>query len=276
MRVMPLRGSPGLGRLFRLHLAAWSLVAASAAWGASVTIDQGATQVDPANTLPVVFDVVFSAPVTGFTGTDVDLSASTAPGVLSAVVSGAGPSYTVTVSGATGPGTITATIPAGVTLDGLNAPNTASTSTDNTVTLFRPTVTINQAAAQADPANAQPVVFDVVFSAPVTGFTGADVNLAASTAPGALSAVVGGAGANYTVSVSGLTGPGLVVASIPAGVTNGIGNQASTSVDDTVMVNIAPVPAAATAIPTLGLAALLALSALLLLASAIGLKSRQR
>ncbi len=42
------------------------------------------------------------------------------------------------------------------------------------------------------------------------------------------------------------------------------------------MVNIAPVPAAATAIPTLGLAALLALSALLLLASAIGLKSRNR
>ena len=50
--------------------------------------------------------------------------------------------------------------------------NTASTSTDNTVTYdtTAPTVTINQAAGQADPTNAIPINFTVVFSEPVTGF----------------------------------------------------------------------------------------------------------
>lgn len=253
-------------------LAILALAATAAAWGSTVTIDQGATQADPADTQPVVFDVVFNVPVTGFTGADVDLSASTAPGTLVAVVSGAGANYTVTVSGATGPGTVVATIPAGVTVDGASAPNSASTSTDNTVTLFRPTVTINQAGGQPDPTTTQPVVFDVVFSTAVTGFTGADVNLSASTAPGVLSAVVAGAGANYTVSVSGLTGAGTVVASIPLGATDGIGNQASTSVDNTVQANIVPVLAAA--IPTLGIPALSALSVLLLLAGAVASRRR--
>lgn len=270
MRTLPLPTRLTFDRFCRRLLAVLALTAASAAWAASVTIDQGATQPDPANTQPVVFDVVFSQAVTGFTGTDVDLSASTAPGTLVAVVSGAGPIYTVTVSGATGPGVVVATIPAGVTLDGANAPNSASTSTDNAVTLFRPTVTINQGGGQADPTTTQPVVFDVVFSTAVTGFTGADVNLAASTAPGVLNAVVAGAGANYTVSVSGLTGAGTVVASIPTGATDGIGNQASTSVDNSVQANIAPV--AATAIPTMGIPALFALSTLLLLAGAVAFR----
>ncbi len=57
--------------------------------------------------------------------------------------------------------------------------NTASTSTDNTVTYDTtpPTVTINQAAGQADPTNASPINFTVVFSEPVTGFATGDVTL---------------------------------------------------------------------------------------------------
>ena len=37
----------------------------------------------------------------------------------------------------------------------------------------RPTVTINQAAGQADPTNASPINFTVVFSEAVTGFDAA-------------------------------------------------------------------------------------------------------
>ena len=46
--------------------------------------------------------------------------------------------------------------------------NTASTSTDNTVTFdaTAPTVTINQAAGQADPTNSSPINFTAVFSEP--------------------------------------------------------------------------------------------------------------
>ena len=44
------------------------------------------------------------------------------------------------------------------------------------------TVTINQAASQADPTNTPKAVFKVVFSTPVTGFTNTDVSFTGSTA----------------------------------------------------------------------------------------------
>src|SRR3989442_1655387 len=52
--------------------------------------------------------------------------------------------------------------------------NTASTSTDNTVTFNAPdttppSVTINQAATQADPTSSAPINFTVVFSEPEIG-----------------------------------------------------------------------------------------------------------
>src|SRR5204863_6036117 len=95
----------------------------------------------------------------------------------------------------------------------------ASTSTDNTVAFNNtaPTVTINQGAGQVDPTNSSPVNFDVVFSAPVTGFQNTDVSLSGTTVGGSLTVAVGGSGANYTVSVSGMTGTGTIVVSIPAG-----------------------------------------------------------
>ena len=101
----------------------------------------------------------------------------------------------------------------------------ASTSTDNTVTYDtrRPTVTINQAAGQADPTNALADHFTVVFSEPVTGFTGADVALGGTA--GATTAAVTGSGTTYNVAVSGMTGDGTVVASIAAGgATDAAGN----------------------------------------------------
>ena len=70
-------------------------------------------------------------------------------------------------------GTVTVSVPAGVAQDQVGNPNVASTSTDNTVTydMTPPTVTINQAAGQADPAGGTTVNFTVVFSEPVTDFT---------------------------------------------------------------------------------------------------------
>src|SRR2546430_4784793 len=73
--------------------------------------------------------------------------------------------------------------------------NTASTSTDNSVSFTPPdttppTVTINQAAGQADPTSTSPISFTAVFSEPVSGFTGSDVTL------------TGTAGGTKTVTVS--------------------------------------------------------------------------
>jgi Calx-beta domain/HYR domain len=213
----------------------------------SVTIDQALGQVDPTSASPITFTVVFSEAVVGFDGGAVDLSASTAPGTLVASVSGAGPTYTVSVEGMTGPGLVVASIDAAAVTDAAGNANAASTSTDNTV-LFDaqpPSVTIDQAAGQIDPTSASPITFTAVFSEAVVGFDGGAVDLSASTAPGTLVASVSGAGPTYTVSVEGMTGPGLVVASIGAvAVTDAAGNAnaASTSTDNSVQFVVVPGP----------------------------------
>ena len=55
-----------------------------------------------------------------------------------------------------------------------------------------------------------------MFSEPVTGFATGDVTLSGTA--GATTAIVSGSGANYTVTVSGMTTSGTVIASINAGV----------------------------------------------------------
>lgn len=101
-----------------------------------------------------------------------------------------------------------------------------------------PTVTIDQAVDQTDPTNAAFVTFTAIFSVPVLDFTNDDV-IIAGTAGATTTSISnpGGDHMTYTITVSGMTSDGTVVASIPAGVVNSaanIGNAASTSIDDTV------------------------------------------
>ena len=79
-------------------------------------------------------------------------------------------------------------------------------------TASAPAVTINQAAAQADPTGASPINFTVVFSEPVTDFATGDVTLSGTA--GATTATVTGSGTTYNVAVSGMTGSGTVIATI--------------------------------------------------------------
>ena len=118
----------------------------------TVTINQAAGQADPTKASPINFTVIFSEAVTGFTNADVTLG-GTAGGTTTVTVTGSGTTYNVAVSGMTSSGTVIATIAAGVAHDAAGNANTASTSTDNTVTwdVTAPTVTIDQAAGQADP-----------------------------------------------------------------------------------------------------------------------------
>jgi hypothetical protein len=205
----------------------------------TVTINQGASQADPSSATPIVFTVLFSEPVTGFGNTDVSFTGSTAGGTLAAAVTGSGEQYTVSVSGMTTSGTVVATIPASAAVDADNNPTGASTSSDNTVTFNSPppTVTINSAVGQPDPATGGPIAFVVTFNKPVTGFTASDILFTGSTATGPLVAVISGSGPLYTVTVTGMTASGTVVVSIPAAaVTDADANAsaASTSTDNTV------------------------------------------
>ena len=201
----------------------------------TVTIDQAAGQADPSNTSPINFTVVFSEPVADFATGDVTLGGTA--GATTATVTGSAATYNVAVSGMTQPGTVTATVAAGVASDAAANQNTASTSTDNTVTSdnVQPTVTINRAAGQDDPANASPINFTVVFSEPITDFATGDVTLDGTA--GATTATVTGSGTTYNVAVSGMTQPGTVTATVAAGVANDAAanpNTASTSMDNTV------------------------------------------
>src|SRR5438128_6725635 len=181
--------------------------------------------------------------LSGFTGSDVTIT-GTAGGAKTVTVSGSGSSYTAAVSGMTTSGTVVATIAAGVATDAAGNGNTASTSTDNTVAFNAadttpPSVTINQAATQADPTSSAPINFTVVVSEPVSGFTGSGVTIT-GTAGGAKTVTVSGSGCSYTAAVSGMTTSGTVVATIAAGVATdaaGNGNTASTSTDNTVTFN---------------------------------------
>src|SRR5207244_3204497 len=104
-----------------------------------------------------------------------------------------------------------------------------------TIDRSAPSVTINQKLGQADPTNALPIEFTVVFSESVTGFTGSDVSL--SGAAGA-TATVTGSGTTYNVSVSGITADGTLVATVPVGGASdaaGNTNAASTSADNSVL-----------------------------------------
>jgi hypothetical protein len=98
-----------------------------------VTINQASGQADPTGTSPINFTVVFTHAVTDFATGDVTLGGTA--GATTAVVTGSGTTYNVAVSGMTTSGTVTASIAAGKASDLAGNENTASTSTDNTVTL---------------------------------------------------------------------------------------------------------------------------------------------
>ncbi|HZZ96518.1 MAG TPA: choice-of-anchor U domain-containing protein, partial [Jatrophihabitantaceae bacterium] len=129
-------------------------------------------------------------------------------------------------------------------------PNTASTSSDNSVHFtktgspggghghIKPTVTINRAAGQADPTKTPAIKFRVVFSKLVNGFFASDVRLGGTAHPKHV--VVTGGGRKYTLTVFGMKHGGTVRASIPAGVVTDVAdntNRASTSSDNTVTYN---------------------------------------
>jgi methionine-rich copper-binding protein CopC len=100
------------------------------------------------------------------------------------------------------------------------------------------TVTISRAAEQASPTRVSPIYFTVVFSEPVTDFATGDVALSGTA--GATDAVVADRGdhCTYDVAVSGMTGSGTVIATIPAGVVSGaslIPNLGSTGTDNTIV-----------------------------------------
>lgn len=128
------------------------------------------------------------------------------------------------------------------------ATRTATLTSTPTATSTPVTVTINQAAGQADPdfANSanKAIHFTAVFSEGVTGFTGADISFSGTTATGTITATVSQTGpmdgTTYNVAVKGMLPKGTIYVSIPANKVNsiahpGVSNLASTSTDNSIV-----------------------------------------
>ena len=134
-------------------------------------------------------------------------------------------------------GTVVATIAAGGVTDTAGNANTASTSTDNTVTFV---ARYHGADGDDQPGGgpersdlASPISFTAVFSEAVSGFTAADVAIS-GTAGGTKTVTISGGRNTYTVAVSGMTTDGTVVATIAAGgATDAAGNANTASTSPT-------------------------------------------
>jgi hypothetical protein len=221
-----------------------------------VSINRAATS--PTAAASVTWTVVFSESVTGVDAADfavANTGLTGSPAITN--VTGSATTWTVTGSTGSGGGTLglnlvdndTIADTSGNKLGGVGAGNGNFTGQLYTIDHVAPTVTVDQAAAQADPTSASPVNFTVVFSEVVTGFTNADVTIS-GTAGGTKTVVVTGTGPTYNVAVSGMTTSGTVIASIAAAkATDAVGNQnaASTATDNTVQYNFPTFNVAASA-----------------------------
>ncbi len=179
-------------------------------------------------TKPIVFEVVFSEPVRYFGDAgDIDFTGSTRPADLTYTVeppySGSTyeDTYTVSVSGMAGTGSVMVAIPEDIARNEAGDGNQASTSTDNIVAYdFRVPRITSVTYDGDDPTNQMPILFEVVFNEAVVGFEDpTDIDLSDSTAPGAAATISsdGPEGTDYTVSVSGMTASGEIVFGIPEG-----------------------------------------------------------
>ena len=203
--------------------------------GPSVSVLPAPGQATTTGTSPVNFSVVFSDPVQGFTSADVVIGGA-AGGTKTATVTGGPTSYNVAVTGMTTSGNLTVAVPAGAATNSAGNPNFYSNFGTVNWSTVGPSVTINQAAGQADPTGNSPINFAVTFSSPVADFATGDVAIG-GTAGGTKTALVTGSGTTYNVAVSGMTTAGTVIATVPASVAvdaAGRANLASTSIDTTV------------------------------------------
>jgi hypothetical protein len=215
----------------------------------SVTVNQAVAQADPTNVTTVNFTVVFSEAIkpSTFIAGDLTKTGTATGGVVGAPSTADNITWNVAVTGLTGSGTVILSLGANKITDPAGNNNTASTSTDNTVTFdnIPPTVTVNQAVAQADPTNASPINFTAIFSEAINPatFTAGDVTLAGTAAGSVVGVPSTSDNITWNIPVTGMSSTGTVIVSLGANkVTDlaGNNNTASSFTDQTVTFDITP------------------------------------
>jgi len=136
---------------------------------------------------PIVFSIVFSKDVTGFSAASVVVTNG-----IKGKLTGGKSAYSLAVT-PTVEGPVACTVPAGVALDAAGNPNTAS----NTATVvYDKTPPVCTVTAPGAVASGSPILFSIRFSEPVTGFTAAKISVTNGT-KGELTAD----GMNYVLQV---------------------------------------------------------------------------
>jgi hypothetical protein len=159
-----------------------------------VEIDQASGQPDPASVSPVNFTAVFDEPVTDFNdAADVTLSGTAGANtiVITELSPMDGTTYRVAVSGMLNPGTVTVSIPMGAAQDAAGNPNTASTSSNPTVTVVQgaPIITEGAETFTLMSENGNPIPFELTLHA--TTIFPESLSWTISTSAGAGTASVG-------------------------------------------------------------------------------------
>ena len=225
----------------------------------SVTINQQGTQADPTNTLPIVFDVVFSEEVTGFDASDV-VPSGTAMGMTFTVMAMDASHYTVSATAVTDDGTVQPTIRVGGTIDAAGNDNAASTSTDNSVTLDWVIPTVVVGAPNPPETENGPVTYELTYSEPcIISLSADDIELGfTDTATGEIS-VSGSGDTTRTVTIQNIFGLGTLWITVsPLADTDLAGNFVLSAVPSQV-VTVTDIPK----VPVAGLAGVALLMSLL-------------
>lgn len=208
-----------------------------------VEVEQGGSQNDPTQDLPVVFDVSFTSAINPASFTDADIVQNgSATGVSWSITnSGDDQNFTLEATSTTTTGTIIPSLDAGDVETDLGALNNASTSTDNSVLYTESfAVTIEQASGQMDPAGSLPVAFDVSFEKAIdpASFTVADITQNGDALGITWSITNSGDDQNFTLEATSVVTEGTLIPSIAADrVENSLTevNLASTSTDNSVV-----------------------------------------
>jgi hypothetical protein len=181
----------------------------------------------PSNAASVQYTVTFGAAITGLTASNFSLTTSGAissAGISS--LSGSGDTYTVTVNTGSGDGNITLNL---ANSTGISPSLTSSLPfAGETYVISRTAPTVSSITRVGNTlSKASSNQFTVTFSSSVTGVDASDFAATTSGSVAATNIAVSGSGANYTVTISGITGDGtlrLDLNNIGTGITDNIGN----------------------------------------------------
>ncbi len=159
---------------------------------------------NPTNAPTLHFQVVFDETVTGLTTGSITKHESGVVGTI-ASVTGAGMSYTVTVTSVTGDGTFGISIPADEVVDQVGNGNAPVGRVDYAIDQTRPNGVVT--CLGSNPTSAENLYFQIAFDEIVTGVTTTDVTKHESGVTGTVASVIG-EGTAYTVTVASITGDG--------------------------------------------------------------------